>query len=491
MNVNSDSGTWSPVATVWCNYQSSGRREDGKYIEHDTIPHLCHIETTYACNQRCRFCYNPERARLGDLSMIDPLVRSVTESQIPHVYLIGGEPSLLPVQKLNEYIEMLSEHSSVTIVTNGRKRLVGISKKLACFGVPIHGANAETHEFLNQSKGSFNKTLETIRFYVSEGHDVRCIPVLTGYNYDQMFDIIVGIAANLGMESVYVDRYEDGGIGAMSSSGYHLKPTADQFRIAVDQIIQARCYFPRVGFGTAIPYCLDERIVTEGLTSNCGVGTYFCAINPRGEVRMCNQSQLVFGTLPGETIEEIWNKPTLDIFRDLSWVNEPCKSCNLLLDCAGGCKVDANCSDKFCIDYAVRGFSQPPIKLVEKVKQLERKGVQLHSNSHSRYPSYSPFYAPRRELYPERYRLFRPNRYMKLTTRYPEKFLVTRYQTVKFDETALEMAQAILKGAIINERVLVTRLSGQVEEHETRLFVSKMLQVGALDLIGEVRYVAP
>lgn len=479
MNAKSSSGTplplvqhdWSPVATVRCDYRSAGRREDGKYVEHDTIPHLCHVEMTYACNEKCIFCYNPERAKLGDLSAIDRIVRSVAESQIPHVYLIGGEPSLLPVEKLNEYIELLSEHSSVTIVTNGLRRLKGISSKLACFGVPIHGANAETHEFLNRSRGSFKKTLETIRHYVGEGHDVRCIPVLTGYNYDQMYDII-GIAASLGMESIYVDRYEDGGIGAVNSRGYRLKPTREQLHVAVGQIIQARRDFTvfggRVGFGTAIPYCLDERMITEGITSNCGVGTYFCAINPKGEFRMCNQSQLVFGVLPDESIEVIWNKPSLDIFRDLSWVGEPCKSCELLLDCTGGCKVDANCSDKFCIDYAVRGLSKPVSELVARVE-------------HRRLA----------DMYPENYRIFRPNRYMKLTTRYPEKFLVTRYQTVKLDAMALEMAQAIKGEAIVSERELVARFIERVEEREIRLFISKMLQVNALDLIGEVHHAVP
>lgn len=479
MNAKVSSGTllspvqqdWSPVATVRCDFKSAGRREDGKYVEHDTVPHLCHIEMTYACNEKCIFCYNPERAKLGDLSVIDRLVHSVAESQIPHVYLIGGEPSLLPVEKLNEYIELLSEHSSVTIVTNGLRRLEGISSKLACFGVPIHGATAETHEFLNQSKGSFKKTLETIRHYVSEGHDVRCIPVLTGYNYDQMYDII-GIAANLGMESIYVDRYEDGGIGASNSRGYNLKPTGEQFRTAVGQIIQAKHDFTvfggRVGFGTAIPYCLDERMIIEGITSNCGVGTYFCAINPKGEFRMCNQSQLVFGNLPTEPIEVIWNKPALDIFRDLSWVAEPCKSCELLLDCTGGCKVDSNCSNKFCIDYAVRGLSKPVAELVAQVAH--------------RRPT---------DMYPEKYRIFRPNRYMRLTTRYPEKFLVTRYQTVKLDAMALEMAQAIKSEAVINERELVARFIERAEESEIRLFVSRMFQVNALDLIGEVDYAAP
>ncbi len=462
---------WSPVATVPCNYRSAGRSEGGKYVGHDTIPHLCHIELTYACNERCIFCYNPEHAKLGDIATIDRLVRAVAESQIPHVYLIGGEPSLLPVEKLNEYIELLAKHSSVTIVTNGLKRLVGISDRLACFGVPIHGANATTHEFLNQTRGSFEKTLDTVRYYVREGHDVRCIPVLTGYNYDQMYDII-RIAADLGMESIFVDRYEDGGVGSVhSAGGYDLKPTGDQFRIAVEQIIRAKQDFAgfggRVGFGTAIPYCLDERMITEGITANCGVGTSFCAVNPKGEFRMCNQSQLVFGILPQETIEDIWNKPSLDIFRDLSWVDEPCRSCELLLDCTGGCKVDANCSDKFCIDYAVRGLSKPVAELVKKVEHRKLT-----------------------EVYPGRYRTFRPNRYMKLTLRYPEKFLVTRYQTVKLDSMAVEMIQAVLDEAMTNERILVERFADRVEEHDVRLFVSRMIQVKALDLKEEVYDVA-
>jgi len=298
MKINKVIEQWSPVPTVFCDYHPRRKKGGEKYIYHDTIPHLCHIEMTYACNEKCIFCYNPKRAKLGDISVIDKIVRRIAESQIPHVYLIGGEPSLLPVKKLNEYIDILSPHSSVTIVTNGLKCMKGISKKLACFGVPIHGANIETHEFLNQTVGSFAKTLDTIKYYVDEGYDVRCIPVLTGYNFDQIYNIIE-LAAKLGMESVYVDRYEDGGVGATNSDRCRLKPTKTEFYEAVSQIIRAKkelaIFEGKVGFGTAIPYCLDERMIAEGITSNCGVGTYFCAINPKGEFRMCNQSQLVFG----------------------------------------------------------------------------------------------------------------------------------------------------------------------------------------------------
>jgi hypothetical protein len=184
---------------------------------------------------------------------------------------------------------------------------------------------------------------------------------------------------------------------------------------------------------------------------------------------MCNQSQLVFGTLPDEPIEAIWNKPALDIFRDLSWVGEPCRSCELLLDCTGGCKVDVNCSDRFCIDYAVRGLSKPAGELVAKIRRHESL-VEVDSKE---------------------YRLFRPNRYMRLTTRYPDKFLVTRYQTVKLDEMALEMAQAIQNGTLVDERAMIAQFATRVEERDVRLFVSKMLHLNAIDLIEEVSHVTP
>ena len=80
---------------------------------------------------------------------------------------------------------------------------------------------------------------------------------------------------------------------------------------------------------------------------------------------------------------------------------------------------------------------------------------------------------------------------MKLTTRYQEKFLVTRYQTVKINEMALEMAQFILGKTVINELELVARFIERVEEREIRLFVSRLLQVNALNLIEEVNHVAP
>lgn len=437
----------------------------------DSVPHLCHIETTYQCNADCRFCYNPLRDRPPDMARVDQIVRSVAGSHIPHVYLIGGEPSLLGVPKLNEYIELLSDHSSVTIVTNGLITLTGISSRLACFGVPLHGATAEAHDFITRRPGSFRRALRSIDAYVAAGHDVRCIPVLTGYNADQIYDIIA-IAAEHGMESIFVDRYEDGGIGAQHSvDDQKLKPTAEQFRDAVTQMLRAREDFPslqgKVGFGTAIPYCIDPRLLTEDMTANCGVGTTFCAINPQGEVRLCNQSQLVFGTVPEQTLEQIWQQRSLDVFRDLRWVTEPCRSCSLLDECVCGCKVDANCSDQFCVDYAVRDLVQPPID----VTTVQRK-------------------APIPVSYPDDLRQFTVNRYTKVLDKHPERFLVTRYQTVALNDVALEILQTIMGEEITHEQQVINRFQDEIDPAEIRRAISLFIRSQALDE-SEVKHVSP
>ena len=55
---------------------------------------------------------------------------------------------------------------------------------------------------------------------------------------------------------------------------------------------------------------------------------------------------------------------------------------------------------------------------------------------------------------------------------------------------AVEMIQAVLDEAMTNERILVERFADRVEEHDVRLFVSRMIQVKALDLKEEVYDVA-
>ena len=423
-----------------------------KKLNIPSVPHLVHIETTYACNCSCVFCYNPRRGERFCKEKIDRIVLSVFNSWVPHVYLIGGEPSLLGVKQLNEYIELLSQRSSVTIVTNGLVCLNGLSQKLACVGVPIHG-NKETHERHTTSKGGYDKTIKAIKYYIQSGLDVRCIPVLTSWNHDQIYDII-RLAKQLGMESVFVDRFEDGGLGSCRAKD--LKPSIDQFRVSLGQMIAARDDFGiPVGFGTAIPYCLDSRLMAENMSANCGVGITFAAVNPDGDVRICNQSERIYGNVLQKPIEQIWADARLDEFRDLRWVKEPCKSCAVLTDCMCGCKVDCSCSDGYCVDYAVRGLEKP----LNKVMPVQVKQP--------------------RSTYPAEYRRIKADPYLRLNTFHREKYLVTRYQTITVNDVAEEIIRAIVRGET-SERLLAEVFSDIAEESDIRSFVTTLVTVGAV-----------
>ena len=365
---------------------------------------------------------------------------------------------MLGVEQLNEYINFLSVRSSVTVVTNGLLCLKGLSTKLACVGVPIHG-DKETHERHTTKKYGYKKTIKSIKYYVGQGFDVRCIPVLTAWNFDQMYEVIK-TAKQLGMESAFVDRFEKGGLGCKQSE--ELEISLKQFKIALGQMISARDDFGiPVGFGTAIPYCLDERLIKEDMFANCGAGITFAAVNPDGEVRICNQSEIVYGNILKESLEEIWAKKELNTFRDLSWVTEPCISCSVLHDCLCGCKVDCSLSSEFCIDYSIRAKKVPPVP----VAKIPEKELLL--------------------TYPEHYRVFALDPYAKLNNAHQESWLVTRYQTIELDCNAQMILERIFQGEL-HEEGLVKRFSADIDERDVREFITKLLIVGAIQIVERI-----
>ncbi len=433
------------------------------------IPHLCHIEMTYECNQNCIFCYNPHRGDGTDLQVVDSIVCKVAEAKVPHVYLIGGEPSMISTMKLNEYIDVLDKTSSVTIVTNGYKTLKGISDKLACIAVPLHGYNSETHEMVNGKSGSFEKTIESIKYYASLEVDLRCVIVLTGYNFDTISQII-DLAVNLGVDSIYIDRYEDGGIGAANSSNLRLKPSLGEFRQALGDIIEAKkrhiTLKGGIHFGTAIPFCVDERMFYEEMISSCGAGTTFCAINNCGDVRVCNQSDMVFGNILETSIIDIWNSDEMNKYQDLQWVQEPCKSCRLLEDCQCGCRVDTNCSCEFCIDYAVREMDdiiEANIKRINNGDLSWGKGAILANQHAVRAPG----------------RTFVKSRYLKLNTYGQDDYVVTQYQATQVGPDESTIVRFILSQERSSEIALRYRFP-EFEEDSLGLLVSQLLYIGAI-----------
>lgn len=440
------------------------------------IPTLMHIEITYACMEDCIMCYNPTRARVSDRekSVVWEIVKAAAAARVPHTYLIGGEPTYgYTRDELNDFVEYLSDHgSSVTIVTNGQIRLKNISRRLACFGVSIHGGDAETHDNITRHPGSWKRAIATAKAYVDEGHDVRIIPVVMGRNHDHMLRI-AELAWEIGAESIYYDIYEPGGVGEVNShqESLHMQPTYEELRIALGQIVEAHDSFAfrgSVGLGTAFPYCIDERLVERRMLANCGVGTYFSAVTNTGDFRLCNQSKMAFGNILNRPLHEIWMDPLVDqYFRKLKWVEEPCASCPVLEDCGGGCKVDEGCSSgEFCIDRHIRGLS-PELKLKLTASAVKERTLE--------------------GIVPMTWRRLRPSRYLAITDRYADLgdiFFKTRYQTIRVGPDERALLSSIMECTQgFDEEAFVAAYRDQVDMVELRGFITKLVQVDALEVV--------
>jgi len=448
-----------------------------------SIPENVHIEITYACMEDCIMCYNPTRSKVSerDKAQVWSVVKRVAEAKVPHTYLIGGEPTYgYKKEELEAMVEYLTDHgSSVTIVTNGQITLKGMTNRLACYGVSIHGSNAEMHDYITRTPGSFDKAIRSIKSYIDEGHDVRIIPVVMGVNHSHMYGI-AELAYELGAESLYYDVYEPGGIGEKNShiDELNMAPSYSQLMIAIDQIIDAHDNLPfkgNIGFGTALPYCLHPGLAERRMLANCGVGTYFGAVTPQGHFRFCNQSKMNLGNVLQTDLSDIWlSNKFNEIYRKLAWVQEPCASCDLLQECGGGCRVDEGCaSGELCIDRIVRGL---PKELQHKIslEQVEHGIKALEYPNEYRSLKVTPWldvcdkYSKPSELWPD-----------------GDRWVKTRYQTSSINQAEFAVITTMIRADSFSELDLIKTYEGVVAEQGIRQLVSQLISIEGLYVTQE------
>lgn len=425
-----------------------------KNLKHYELPLFAQFEVSYSCNSFCMFCYNRQRQVSPPREITWKIAKVLHDSKIPIIQITGGECTLFP--ELSEIIKYLSEKSSVTIVTNGIKR-VKLPDETAGVFVSLHGTK-KTHEYLTRNANTYDKIAENIRHYVDSGLELSSDTLLCSKNYNEIYKIIEN-AVDLGMKHIVINRFEVGGMG--TSKVGSLMPSVEQFRKALTQIIDARKDFDvSIIFGDSIPFCIDERLIKEGLAYSCSAGISYAVINPYGDLRICNQSNTSYGNVLERPLKEIWNNKSIDFFRKLKWVSEPCNKCPILSRCLCGCKVDNSCNPEYCIDFYMRGKKNPP-KFVFNIneKNVERTKIR-------KYP-----------------RRFSASRFSKLQKVGSKWCLVTQYDVYAINEDGLRVMRDIFSG-IDNESDLIEKNKSMGEENIKR-FLGILFHLGAINKIGE------
>lgn len=302
-----------------------------------STPLLYSLELTPVCNNRCRGCSNvfaearvartiPSPLGAGEWGIILGRIAPHAEQ----LKLTGGEPTLHP--EFETIVRRVSDLGlNFTLFTNGRwldsERLVHFLVDIPqCVGllVSLHGPIAPVHEAFTGVPGSFEETVVNVRLATSAGLLVATSTVVTRQNHDRIAET-VALATDLGADHAVVSRY-------LGEPLPDLEPTAEELLTAIHTIEDLRSSGARVRYGDCIPQCFVENSST-----GCLAGVAYCAVDPWGNLRPCNHSPTVAGSLLHQPIETLWRSAEMDQWRDL--IPAACHTCAAFPRCHGGCRA--------------------------------------------------------------------------------------------------------------------------------------------------------
>ncbi len=140
-----------------------------------------YIAICYHCNQRCRFCpCSREETGYPPIpleTLKDTVERFIRESGIGAIVVSGGEPTLHP--QLPEFLAFLREkHLGVTVLTNAERfadpvfagRIAEqVDGSAFMVTTTLHSQRKEEHEWVNQTPGSFGRSIRGLKNLMDMG----------------------------------------------------------------------------------------------------------------------------------------------------------------------------------------------------------------------------------------------------------------------------------------------------------------------------------
>jgi len=268
----------------------------------------------------------------------------------------GGEPLIHPEifeiiahAKANR-LETIMYTSGVTldsrergdsITTDFAKELQRLHLDKIVFN--LQGDTADVHEGITRTEGSFEKVMESIRLMKKMGFWVGVHFVPMKPNYDKLGKV-VQLCHDLRINEIGLLQFVSQGRGETNRGALELSET--QFKKFLQRSIELMHVHnnPNLRFGRPINFCqlMGEPIIRQP----CNAGISKCLITPDGNVLPCpafkQNSDYRAGNVKSDSLADIWRySPTWRPFRkfDYTKMNEPCRNCEHLHWCQGGCKA--------------------------------------------------------------------------------------------------------------------------------------------------------
>ena len=306
------------------------------------IPFSMSFELTYACNEACIHCYNPESPRQGGMETVKikpqgemsaqeyfPVLDALKKMGVAKVIFTGGDPFMKKdVMEIMRYAHKLK--FALSVYTNGQalysnQNLYNEVKELypQYVGLSIYSTVPEIHDKITRRKGSCEKTMALARKFHEDavGLQIKC-PIMQA-NKDTYGDVYDFARSVNGMPQFDVNITSS--IDGDCFASQNLRMTEEQLlEVLKDQ---------------RIPLSIENSVgVIDRLPEMCfcGAGDISFNIKPDGTLTPCCAYPQGCGNVKDMPVDELWKKSEeLKKVRSLRYGDsdicgkEPfCKYCN-------------------------------------------------------------------------------------------------------------------------------------------------------------------
>ncbi len=340
---------------------------------------------TNRCNLTCIHCHQDSGAP-GEKELTTEeafkVIEKIGEAGVSILTFSGGEPLVRP--DVFDAIKKAKEVGLLcTIASNGTLMRKEVVRKLKEAGVTrveigLDGATAQTHDFLRNTPGSFNATIQGIKTCVEEGFDEVCATMtLHAENVNELPDTIK-LAEGLGVTRFYLNRLIPAGRGkdlmgldvTKEQKIAALECIYNQFYQSVTSGEGIQCYARGMTYYGRLGYERSEGevfTVSEALSGHskmwsekfgtgvsdlikkyapgfggCSAGITYAGLTAGGDVLPCVPAPIKLGNLLKEDLEDIWvHNALLTSMRRRDELTGTCGTCDYNAIC-GGCRYTAH-----------------------------------------------------------------------------------------------------------------------------------------------------
>ena len=290
----------------------------------EIVPISVLVEVTHKCNENCIHCCLEGHHVAGlSLEWYERLFDQMADAGTFFVILTGGEPFVRP-----DFLDIVhsarKRRLSVRIFTNGTVIDENIAKDLKSLHVhdvhiSIYSNDPKIHDHITRLPGSFERSLRAIKLLIENDVVVRMKCPLMNVNADNMSKV-KSMAQQLGIAVQF---------GTVITAKNNGDSSPCMLRMSDSQL-------SRIISDTEVPVQNGEHCKQSGVDPiPCETVYNGGAVDPFGNVYVCNQLRVPLGNIKVTSLGDIWkDSAELHRLRKISFSDlHECVTCDLLQFC--------------------------------------------------------------------------------------------------------------------------------------------------------------